>query len=70
MSPLNVMKPTIACDPCSENSLLFESKMSSPGTSTASVDSDAIEAVKYNTILFVEVWSFVIFFLGTVGHIL
>ncbi|CAF0793721.1 unnamed protein product [Adineta steineri] len=44
--------------------------MSSPGTSTASVDSDAIEAVKYNTILFVEVWSFVIFFLGTVGHIL
>ncbi|CAF0941312.1 unnamed protein product [Adineta steineri] len=44
--------------------------MSSPNTSTASVDIDAIEAVKYNTVLFVEVWSFVIFFLGTVGHIL
>ncbi|CAF0741754.1 unnamed protein product [Adineta steineri] len=44
--------------------------MSSPSTNTASVDIDVIEAVKYNTILFVEVWSFVIFFLGTVGHIL
>ncbi|CAF1313802.1 unnamed protein product [Adineta steineri] len=45
--------------------------MSSSGVNTtSSTNLDAINALKYSKILFIQVWCFTMFSFGTVGHIL
>jgi hypothetical protein len=44
--------------------------MSSSSTNTTSANVDAINALKHSKILFIQVWSFMMFSFGTIGHIL